>query len=184
MAVNAHLYYGHYVTDRRQEFDALMEWILGRVRKNMRAYYPNFILLGDLNLDFDNPDTDRDRIEKHLKTFNDASGAQVNVNFPFLDIHPERTKHFRTNARLTQTFDQIGLFGRDPWLPTFLDNATMGTNPRGPDYGVFEFVRLFSDALLGKPFDSLAGSEKSDFFARFEHKVSDHMPLWMRLPLP
>ncbi len=59
----------------------------------------------------------------------------------------------------------------------------MGTNPRGPNYGVFEFVRLFSDALLGKPFDRLAGGEKTDFFARFEHNVSDHIPLYMRLPL-
>ncbi|MEO1590420.1 MAG: endonuclease/exonuclease/phosphatase, partial [Cyanobacteria bacterium J06632_22] len=32
MAVNAHLYFGKSVTDRRQEFDALMEWLLGRVK--------------------------------------------------------------------------------------------------------------------------------------------------------
>ena len=161
-----------------------MEWTLGRAKKNLRAYYPNFILLGDLNLDFNNPDNDRTRIEKYLKTFNDASGKEVNVNFPFLDIHPAKDKHFRTNARLTETFDQIGLFSRDSRLPTFQVNSTMGQDARGPDYGVFEFVRLFSDALLGKPVDCLTGSEKSDFFARFEHKVSDHMPLWLRLPLP
>ena len=29
MAVNAHLYFGNYISDRRQEFDALMEWIAG-----------------------------------------------------------------------------------------------------------------------------------------------------------
>ncbi len=156
MAIDAHLWFGHYITDRRQEFEALMEWILGRVKKNLRAYYPNFILLGDLNLDFNNPDNDRTRIEKYLKTFNDASGKEVNVNFPFLDIHPAKNKHFRTNARLTETFDQIGLFSRDSRLPTFQVNSTMGRDPRGPDYGVFDFVNLFSDAVLGKSFADLS----------------------------
>lgn len=184
MAVDAHLWFGHYITDRRQEFEALMEWILGRVERNLRAYYPNFILMGDLNLDFDNPQNDRGRIEKYLKSFDNAAGDQVNVNFPFLDIHPTQTEHFTTNARMTQTFDQIGIFSRDNRLPTFKDNAKMGQDSRGPDYGVFEFVRLFSDAVLGKEFDSLQPGERSDFIARFEHKVSDHMPLWMRLPLP
>jgi hypothetical protein len=60
----------------------------------------------------------------------------------------------------------------------------MGQVTRGPDYGVFEFVRLFSDAVLQRPYESLLEEEKTDFFARFEHKVSDHMPLWIRLPLP
>jgi len=184
MAINAHLYFGHYISDRRQEFEALMEWIIGRAKANHRAYYPNFILLGDLNLDFDNPDNDRARIEKYLKTFNNASGEEVNVNFPFLDTHTSRQELFRTNARMSETFDQIGLFSRDPRLPTFEDNAIMGQNPRGPDYGVFEFVNLFSDALLQRPFKSLSSSERTDFLARFEHKVSDHMPLWIRLPLP
>ena len=55
MAINAHLYWGKYISDRRQEFNALMEWIIARVGVNHKAYYPNFILLGDLNLDFDNP---------------------------------------------------------------------------------------------------------------------------------
>ena len=185
MAVNAHLYFGRYISDRRQEFNALMEWITGRVTADHRAYYPNFILLGDLNLDFDNPNTDRARIEEHLKTFNNASGEEVNVYFPFLDPHPTRQEPFRTNARLTQTFDQIGVFSRDNRLPTFVDNAIMGQDPRGPDYGVFEFVNLFSEALLQRPYRDLAdGDEKNDFLARFEHKVSDHMPLWVRLPLP
>jgi len=50
MAVNAHLYFGDYMSDRRQEFDALMEWIIARFREKDKAYYPNFILLGDHNL--------------------------------------------------------------------------------------------------------------------------------------
>ena len=184
MAINAHLYFGQYITDRRQEFEALMEWIIGRAEMNHRAYYPNFLLMGDLNLDFDNPENDRGRIEGYLKTFNNRSGDAVNVYFPFLDPHPPQPEPFRTNARLTETFDQIGLFSRDRRLPTFTDNAIMGQDARGPDYGVFELVNLFSDAVLGVPFSSLTGRPRSDFLARFEHKVSDHMPLWMRLPLP
>ena len=184
MAINAHLNFGTTLLDRKLEFDALMDWIRGRAARDHRAYYRDFLLMGDLNLNFDNPVTDRPRLETQLKEFNGHSGDAVNVNFPFLDTHPTRTEPFRTNARMTETFDQIGLFSHDVRLPTFQQNATMGTNPRGPDYGVFEFVRLFSDAVLGKPFDSLEGSEKSDFFARFEHKVRDHMPLWFRLSLP
>ena len=183
MAVNAHLYFGNYISDRRQEFNAVMDWIMSRLKANHTAYYPNFILMGDLNLDYDDPESDRARIEKRIKSFNlELEGA--NVNFPFLDAHPDRQEVFRTNARLTQTYDQIGLFSRDPRLPTHEDNASMGTHPTGPDYGVFEFGDLFSEALLGRPYADLNDTEKKNFTARFEHKVSDHLPLWIRLPLP
>ena len=185
MAVNAHLYFGRYMTDRRQEFNALMEWILSRVRENDKAYYPNFMLLGDLNLDFDSPQNDRIRIEIHMKMFNDASGEAVNVNFPFLDVHPKQTSHFRTNARMSETFDQIGLFFRKSGLPTYLDNAIMGQKERGPNYGVFNFVKLFDDALnTRKKLADMTDDEREAFYSRFEHKVSDHMPIWLRLPLP
>lgn len=186
MAINAHLYYGKTMADRRQEFDAVMDWIRGRVTENDRAYYPNFVLMGDMNLDFDDPAKDRERIEKHLKTFNDASGKEVNINFPFLTVHKGRREVFRTNARLTETFDQIGLFCRDDRFPDYTNNTTMGPgrDGRGPDYGVFDFVELFSVALKGKPFSELSKPVKAKLVARFEHKVSDHMPLWLRLPLP
>jgi len=86
MAINAHLYFGDYMADRRQEFDALMVWILARVNENDRAYYPNFILLGDLNLDFDNPRTDRKRIEKHMRppgrrSFRKERNAKTSTTF-------------------------------------------------------------------------------------------------------
>ena len=184
MALNAHLYFGDYMADRRQEFDALMEWLTSRVKENDRSYYPNFILLGDLNLDFDNPRTDRKRIEEHIKRLNSEVGDDANVNFPFLDPYPGQNKVFRTNARLDETFDQIGLFFRDKRLPTYLDNKSVGHNPRGPDYGVFDFANLFSEALNDQSLDQLSSDTKSEFLARFEHKVSDHMPLWFRLPLP
>ena len=87
MAVNAHLYFGNYIDDRRQEFNALVDWIMSRFRTQSHAYYPNFMLLGDLNLDYDNPARDRGRIEERIKSLNgELDGA--NVNFPFLDIHP------------------------------------------------------------------------------------------------
>ena len=49
---------------------------------------------------------------------------------------------------------------------------------------MFEFDNIFSEAILDRPYQDLAAAERLDFTARFEHKVSDHMPLWVRLPLP
>ena len=184
MAINAHLYFGHYIDDRRQEFDALMDWIVSRVNEQDKAYYPNYVLLGDLNLDYDRPKADRARVEKHLKTFDGDTADGVRVNFPFLDPHPQRSEVFRTNARLSETFDQIGLFFRDTRFPAHDLNSDMGSRPEGPDYGVFDFVSLFAHALCGKSFGALSKSEKKVFLSKFEHKVSDHMPLWLRVPLP
>ena len=184
MTVNAHLYFGNFIDDRRQEFEALMSWLLARANEQDKAYYPDFILLGDLNLDYDRPNTDRARIEKQMKTFDEASDAGVHVNFPFLDPHPDRRDVFRTNARLSETFDQIGLFFRDERFPTYDRNGSMGDRPEGPDYGVFDFVDLFANALLDRSFSALTKAEKAKLLSRFEHKVSDHLPLWLRLPLP
>jgi hypothetical protein len=61
----------------------------------------------------------------------------------------------------------------------------MGQKERGPNYGVFNFVRLFDDALnIRKKLADMTDDEREAFFSRFEHKVSDHMPIWLRLPLP
>lgn len=184
MAINAHLYFGHFVDDRRQEFDALMDWIISRVNEQDKAYYPDYVLLGDLNLDYDRPETDRKRVEKHLKTFDGKTEDGIRVNFPFLDPHPKRSEVFRTNARLSETFDQIGLFFRDTRFPAHDVNASMGTSPQGPDYGVFDFVGLFAHALNDNSFVALSKTQKTALLSKFEHKVSDHMPLWLRLPLP
>ena len=184
MVINAHLYFGNFIDDRRQEFNALMDWIVSRVNEQDKAYYPNYILLGDLNLDYDNPQSDRVRVEKQLKTFDGVTESGVRVNFPFLDVHPAHDSVFRTNARLSETFDQVGLFFRDKRFPAHDMNASMGANPEGPDYGVFNFVNLFAYDLCGKPFQALSKAEKKTFLSKFEHKVSDHMPLWIRLSLP
>lgn len=193
MAVNAHLYFGNYMSDRRQEFHALMQWIIERVKNGGNAYYPNFVLLGDLNLDYNNPASDRKTVEKSMKSY-DKDGAdetdpkkKINVNFPFLDKHPNATSIYTTNARLSETFDQIGLFFKEEnqgW-PTYHANSQMGSAEVGPDYGVFNFAKLFHKAMKpGKSIGQMNKDEKTAFFSKFEHKVSDHMPLWMRLPLP
>jgi hypothetical protein len=147
------------------------------------------MLLGDLNLNFDDPETDRREIEDHLRSFNTRTGDEVRVVFPFLDPHPGQSEVFRTNARLSETFDQIGLFYKPKELPPHLQNRTMGEDTRlGPDYGMFNFVQLFSKALRGKEFvsqpaDQATKDEQAAFLARFEHSVSDHMPIWIRIPL-
>jgi hypothetical protein len=113
------------------------------------------------------------------------SGSGINVNFPFLDVHKGFTEPFRTNARLSETFDHIGLFSHDSRLPSYDKNAEMGPeSPQGPDYGVVNFVELFREALELPPIDSLTSEEKKVFFRKFEHEVSDHLPIWLRLPLP
>ena len=184
LAINAHLYFGRFMSDRRQELDALMEWILARVRQDETTYAPNFVLMGDLNLDFDRPETDRKRIEKHLRGFAAKSGRKYIVNFPFLDKHPRHGRYLRTNARLSQTFDQIGLFCRDDRFPAFSDNRQMGSSRVGPNYGVFEFTQLICKALHGKRLGALTRNQKQELFSRLEHSISDHMPLWLRMPLP
>lgn len=192
MAINAHLYFGNYLDDRHHEIDALLDWILGRALEGDDDEVLNIVLLGDLNLDFNDPDKDRARIAAKIKGLNRAGGKEVNVYFPFLDPHPRRQgqqlmsgegKVLRTNARLSETYDQIGIFSRDERLKK-LWNADAGLAPRGPDFGVFDFVNLFSEALHGKAFEKLTAAQQKTFVGRFEHAVSDHMPLWLRLPLP
>ncbi|MEN8213940.1 MAG: endonuclease/exonuclease/phosphatase [Pseudomonadota bacterium] len=192
MAINAHLYYGNFIDDRRQEFDALMNWIMGRVQECDEGDAMNILLLGDLNLDFDNPENDRKRISELIEELNRTGGREVNVYFPFLHPHPQRSEQqlmgsdgrpLKSNARLSETFDQVGFFSRDERLKQ-LKNEDAGKAERGPDFGVFDFVNLFSEALQGKPFEELDKEQRKAFVKRFEDNVSDHMPLWFRIPLP
>ncbi len=192
MAVNAHLFYGNFIDDRRQEFNALMRWIMGRVQECDENSPLDILLMGDLNLDFDNPINDHKRIKKLIDDLNREGGKKINVYFPFLSPHPQRPaqqlmgsdgRPLQTNARLTETFDQIGFFSHDARLKS-LQNEDAGAAERGPDFGVFDFVNLFSEALLGMPFEKLAKEQQVALIKRFEHKVSDHMPLWFRIPLP
>ena len=43
---------------------------------------------------------------------------------------------------------------------------------------------LFAEALHGKPLAQLSKSQRSNLFRKFEHDLSDHMPIWVRLPKP
>lgn len=184
VAVNAHLNYGNYLEDRWQDFEGLLDWLLAHVQ-DKNAFYRDCILLGDLNLDFDDPEIDRVRVEQQMKGYDKAAAAGVSVNFPFLDPHKGQKTCYRTNARLSQTFDQIGLFFQDKRFPDNGLNTKMPITPAGPDYGVFDFVQLFAQAIEGEPFnDAWPAKRKKEFFARFEFNVSDHLPLWLRLPKP
>ena len=180
MAVNAHLIFGNRIGDRRREFNALMDLLKSRLGADNSI---NLILMGDLNLDFDKPGSDRDRIDKQIKQLNDdLTDSGPHINFPFLDKHTGHDEVFRTNARMNQTYDHIGLFAHDPRLPSYDQNETMPQSLEGPDYGVFNFMSLFSEALLDKQWNELSGDQRKGLWRKSEHSVSDHLPLWFRLP--
>ena len=103
MAIDAHLNYGDPKHDPKQEFYALMDWIIARSEQKGKTYHPNFILLGDLNMDFDNPEKDKERLEKDIKELNTATEEGVSITFPFLDLHPDQTHTFRTPTHLPPT---------------------------------------------------------------------------------
>ena len=184
MAVNAHLYYGVRLSDRRREIEALIGWITNRLESSEYVYAPNFILLGDLNFDYNNPATDRAWSDQFLKSFNGATGASVNVNFPFLDKHKGQHDVFRTNARKDETYDQIGLFGSDEWVWSYDQNESLPNRPTGPDYGMFDYQELFSKALFNREFCALTDPERKSIWEKSEYRISDHVPIWIRLPLP
>ena len=77
---------------------------------------------------------------------------------------------------MSEAFDQIGLFSRHKRLPTYLDNATMGQQPAGPDYGVFNFANLFSVVLQGKSFDASSQPEQKSLLARFPPNFPQTFP--------
>ena len=187
MAVNAHLIFGK-PKDRFREFEAIMNWIRARVVQQDRLYYPSYMLLGDLNLDYDKPEKDYKDMEKLMKNLDAGTASEVHVNFPFLDVHPEETDHFTSNVKLTQRYDQIGLFFRDDdgegnGFPTYEENVNMGKEECGPDFGVFNFSNLFANVLTGSNFKDLSNVQQRSFTRRYEHEVSDHMPIWLRLEM-
>ena len=187
LAVNAHLLYGKYKDERYKEFLALVGWLADRAKNASKMYYPNIILFGDCNLDFKNPETKREKVNAFIKERNKTvlKVARAKINFPFLNIHPEQPDVFRTNARLSETYDQIGLVVHDKRLPGVDKNRYAGSGkPDGFDYGVFNFVDLFSEALHGKPFGKMTKAQQKTLIGKFEHDFTDHMPIWMRLPKP
>jgi hypothetical protein len=189
LAVNAHLLYGKYKIERWYEFEALVRWLIERAKQADRMYHPNIILLGDCNFDLENADRGRKEVDELIRSINGFQLGRrdtAEVYFPFLDVHPKSPdrKVFRSNARENQTYDQIGLVVHDGRLPTHEANATAGTTLDGFDYGVVNFVDLFAQAIHKQNREDLTKTELKAFYKKFEHDLTDHMPIWIRLPVP
>lgn len=173
-AVNAHLVSGNSKTERELEFFALLEWLLLDSPTTVVKDKKTYLLMADLNLDFE-PDVDKRRqaFAEYVTSINKEKGLQAKVNFPFLD------GRFFTNARQDETFDHIAWVSTDTRLPRGRHNALAGTlGPNEFDYGMFDFVRAFSEAGPG------AIEDGEPDYDRYEHDLSDHMPIWVRLPVP
>ena len=187
LVVNAHLLYGKNKLERKWEFDSLIEWLTVRAKKADMLYHKNFLLMGDCNLEFESTGIKRDEVDAQLKAINKTrlkSKRAAKANFPLLSDHPKEGR-LTTNIRLNQTYDQIALFSHDKRLPTYEANITAGSNGvNAYDYGVFNYSELFSQALYGKRFDDLTKAQRKEIIKKSEHDISDHMPAWIRLPIP
>jgi hypothetical protein len=186
LATNAHLLYGHARKQREErwmEFKALLAWLLNRATELDRVFEPNLFLFGDLNLDLKNVDRRREAVNKFLKSINESQldDNREKINLPFLDAHPDQAGAvFRTNARRNQTYDQIGFIAGDKRLPPPHENGAAGQGRKDDfDFGMFDFVRLFLNAV---PAATKANNKPN--YSLFEHDVSDHMPIWIRLQKP
>jgi len=173
-AVNAHLVSGESKTERELEFFALLEWLLLDSQTTVAVDGKSYLLLADLNLDFEsNVDKRRRAFTEYMTSINQEKGLQAKVNFPFLD------GGFLTNARRDQTFDHIAWMTTDTRLPRGRHNVQAGAlGPDEFDYGMFDFVQAFSDAGPG----ATAGGAPD--YDRYTHDFTDHMPIWVRMPLP
>lgn len=178
-AVNAHLIYGKQ-KERDAEFEALLSWLTHRLKDQKKMAVDNIVLLGDLNLNFDQPVKDRKRIEARLRELNKevfGNPDRKRIYFPFIDGDPLTGENIRTNARSDQTFDQIAFFlgSKEKRLPNddWREEVDPG-NPDGFDYGVFNFSDLFARSIVSKPYTRLTKTEKKNLGKNFEHSVSDH----------
>ncbi|WP_299851205.1 hypothetical protein [uncultured Roseovarius sp.] len=172
--VNAHLVSGKSKSEREQEFFALLEWLLLDSRTTVAKDGKTFVLMADLNLDFQsNVDKRKQAFEDYMISINAEKGLTAKVNFPFLD------GGYLTNARQSETFDHIAWITGDTRLPRGRHNHLAGTlGPDEYDYGMFNFVEAFRDAGPGRAADGTPD------YARFTHDFTDHMPIWVRLPSP
>ena len=150
----------------------------------------------------------RDFFEWKIKSINRTklrSRKPAKANFPLLDVHPVQGV-LRTSARQGETYDQIGIFRRDERLPLHDANAAVTGEGDTYDFGVFRFTDLIAEALMpdawaraveaeeearqqkGKtpesPFLQLPKSRRDRLINAIEFDVSDHLPAWMRLPIP
>ncbi len=190
LAINAHLLYGKSKLERTREFFALLEWLVQRAKQSKHMYYKNMILFGDLNMDFESPESRYSDIVKLLIELNSnllTGDSASRVNFPFLDIHPDQNMLFNTNARKSESFDHVAFFidKDETGLPHEDHNRQAGQlGLNGFDYGVFDFPELFAQAIYGKSFYQLSKSQINKIFSSSKADVSDHMPIWVRIPVP
>ncbi|PCI19678.1 MAG: hypothetical protein COB62_05300 [Piscirickettsiaceae bacterium] len=113
--------------------------------------------------------------------------SSARVNFPFLDVHPSERTLFNTNARKNQTFDHIAFFinRKEEGLPIVDLNKVAGQGGiDGYDYGVFDFVELCSQAIYEISFQLLTPSKRKALLRNIKSDISDHMPIWVRIPIP
>lgn len=180
--VNAHTVSGKSKAEREREFLALLQWLVISNSDPAKLYAPLTMLMADLNLDFSTAnDKRREAIATTVTGLNADRTDGCKVNFPFLDAHSEKGTFF-TNSRADETFDHIALFSLDDRFPRarFNSEAASG-NTDGFDYGMLDFVRLFVDAGVG----ALDTAERRKaLYERFEFDLSDHMPIWLRMPVP
>ena len=190
LAINAHLLYGQSEAERTREFFALLKWLVQRAKQSKRMYYKNMVLFGDLNMDFESPESRYSDIVKLLIELNSnllTGSSAARVNFPFLDIHPDQSMLFNTNARKSEAFDHVAFFidKDEAGLPQEDENRQAGQEgDNAYDFGVFDFPELFAQTLYGKSFFQLNKTETNKVFSSSKADVSDHMPIWVRLPVP
>ena len=175
--VNAHLVSTGTKLVREREFFALLEWLLLQSPETVVKRGKLFMIMADLNLDFKSSvDKRKKGIEDYITSLNQEKNMDAKVNFPFLD---GANGGFKTNARENQTFDHIAYIAEDTRWPRGRHNGLKGSfGPDGFDYGMFNFTQAFMAAGPGK-----LPNGKPDF-DRFSHDFSDHMPIWLRMPLP
>ncbi|MDH3580005.1 MAG: hypothetical protein OEM91_05185 [Hyphomicrobiales bacterium] len=193
IAINAHLLWGGSDGEKRrwQEFIALLNWLVASAQQYKTLYAPNLVLMGDLNLDFEKAQSDELGVVALLKSLNKkvlSGGQKAKANFPFLDRHPDHQNlpgtdsdgFFKTNARRTETYDHIAFFASDKRLPDPAANGEAGSQSAlNYDYGVFDFTKLLSEAV-----PELTGGDGKIKYDMFKNELSDHLPIWIRLPIP
>lgn len=173
--VNAHILYGNSKA-REKEFLAMLEWVFLVAGRDADIA----MMMGDFNLDFGKDNLfRRNAIKAFLKEVNETRAQQIQTNFPFMDAHPQFGE-FKTNSREKETFDHIAFIHQDPRLPFEKHNQFAGEmGSDNFDYGMFNFVKLIRQAGL-IPQDA----DGKEDFTKFEHDVSDHMPIWVRMSVP
>lgn len=190
LGVNAHMLYGNSKDERNREFFALLDWIIHRAKSSERLYYKNMILMGDLNMEFDNAENKYSDIMQRLHQLDSSlltGQSAARANFPFLDVHPSERALFNTNARKNQTFDHIAFFidRKEKGLPIVDLNKVAGQGGAdGYDYGVFDFVELCSESVYETSFNLLTPSKRKALLRNVKADISDHMPIWVRIQVP